>query len=158
MTDVQSTGAMSPVDVYVAFSADGSTWVDVSGTANSVQVSGGERVTGAAYTFAGDTPILKRGKKGPITITCRAVYDENATNAFQKALTSYDTAGGGDFYVRWSPGGGDAGDFGYTSSVGTVKSCVYPSADVAASGDPILFEIVVECGTVLKSTIGTAGW
>ena len=157
MTDVQSTGAMNSVDVYVGVSTDGSTWADVSGTASSIQVSGGERMTGAAYTFVGDTPIMKRGKKGPIQITFRAVYDENSLNSFQKLLTSYDTAGGGDFYIRWSPGGGDSADFGYTSSVGTIKSCVYPSADVN-SADPIMVEAVIECGAVTKSVIGTAGW
>lgn len=157
MTDTQTTGAMSAVDMYVGLSADGTTWVDVSGTANSVQVSGGERVTGAAYTFVGDGPIIKSGKKGPITITARAVYDENSLNFYQKVLTAYDTAGGGACYIRWSPGGGDSGDFGYSSSVGVVKSCVYPSGDVT-SGDPILCEVVIECATVTKSTIGTAGW
>jgi hypothetical protein len=157
MTDTQTTGAMSAVDVYVAFSTDGTTWVDVSGTANSVQVSGGERVTGTAYTFAGDGPVLKSGKKGPITLTVKSVYDENTNNSFQKALTAYDTAGGGNMYVRWSPGGGDSGDFGYTSSVGIVKSCVYPSADVT-SGEPIMTEVVIECASVTKSAIGTAGW
>ena len=157
MTDVQTTGAMSAVDVYVGFSSDGTTWVDVSGTASTVAVSGGERVTGTAYTFVGDGPILKSGKKGPITVTVRSVYDENATNSFQKALTAYDTAGGGAMYVRWSPGGGDSGDFGFQTSAGIVKSCVYPSADVN-SGDPIMTEVVVECASVTKSTIGTAGW
>lgn len=157
MTDVQTTGAMSSVDMYVGFSSDDSTWYDVSGTVSSVDVSGGERVTGAAYTFTGDGPIIKSGKKGPITVTVKAVYDENTLNAYAYALTAYDTAGGGDMYVRWSPGGGASGDFGYTTSVGVVKSCVYPSGDVT-SGDPIMFEMIVECGSITKSTIGTAGW
>jgi len=157
MTASQATGGMSAVDVYVALSTDGTTWVDVSGDVNSVQTSGGERVTGSVHTFAGDFPILKAGKKGPITVTIRGVYTEDSPHLQSYLQAAYDATGGSSLYARWSYGGGDAGDFGYTTGVGIVKGKPYPDAD-SESGDPIMTELVLECAVVTKSTIGTAGW
>ena len=153
----QTTGAMSFVAAYLGMSTDGSTWTEVSGYANQVQVSGGERVTGAAYTADGDTAIIKSGKRGPLTVTVSAIYTEAANEAYDEVNDQYETAGGGALYLRWSPGGGGSGDLGYTTSAGVVKQPVYPSGD-AASGDPIMVELVVECASVTESTIGTAGW
>jgi hypothetical protein len=138
----------------VGVSANGSSWTDVSGSSNTVEVAGGERATGAAYTLSGDVPIIKAGKRGPITVTVRGVYSETATELFASALAAYEATA--LYYVRWSPGGGDAGDFGYTCN-GYVKSPPYPGGD-GASGDPVLCELVIETAQVTKSTIGSAGW
>jgi len=151
----QTTGGMSAFELYVGFSTDGSTWTEVSGAANSVEVSGGERVTGSVPTFTGDTMILKRGKRGTITVTVRGVYSPDADEVYALAKTAYED--GTPLYVRWSPGGGDAGDLGYTTSSGIVKNAPYPGGD-ASSGDPILTEVQVECSYVTQATIGTTPW
>ena len=122
----QATGGMSFASHYVGFSANGSAWTDVSGYSNSVSVSGGERVTGTAYTADGDTAIIKNGKRQPLTVTVRIVYTETSSQAYDMAKDAYEVAGGGPFYVRWSPGGGDAADLGFTSSLGVVKTALYP--------------------------------
>lgn len=152
----QTTGAMSAYDLYVGVSAAGSTFTNVSGSTVSVEVSGGERATGSTPTFYSDTPILTAGKRGPLTVTIRGVYSADADELYALAKTQYETAGG-TFYVRWSPMGGDAGDIGYTTSKGIIKNPPYAGGD-AASGDPILVEVQVECASVTASTIGTAGW
>lgn len=151
----QTTGGMSAKDMYVGFSTDGSTWTEVSGAANAVEVSGGERVTGSQPTFTGDTMILKAGKRGTITVTVRGIYSPDADEVYALAKTSYES--GGTFYVRWSPGGGDAGDLGYTTDAGIIKNPPYPGGS-ADSGDPILTEVQVETEYITQSTIGTAGW
>ena len=151
----QTTGGMSPTEMYVGVSTDGSSWTDVSGYANSVEISGGERQTGSAHTFDGDTAIIKAGKRDPLTITVRGVYTETATQFYDKVVDAYTA--GTSFYVRWSPGGGDSGDLGFTSSSGFIKNNPYPagSTDDAA---PVMTELVLECASVTEAAIGTAGW
>lgn len=151
----QTTAAMSAKDLFVGFSANGSSWVDASGYATAVEVSDGDRNTGEIFTFDGDIPILTAGKRAALTITVTGVYTETAAHLFTVANTAY-TAGSA-FYVRWSPGGGDSGDVGYTSSPGIVTNCIYPNGE-AESADAILFEVQVKCASVTKAAIGTAGW
>jgi hypothetical protein len=141
--------------MFVGFSTDGATWVDASGYSNAVSISDGGRETGEVFTFDGDTPILKAGKRAALTITVTGVYTETAAHLFTVANTAY-TAGSA-LYVRWSPGGGDSGDVGYTSSAGIVTNAIYPSGE-ADSADAILFEVEVKCASVTKAAIGTAGW
>ena len=151
----QTTGGMSANAMYVGLSTDNSSWTDVSGYANSVQVSGGERQTGEAFTFDGNTPIVKYGKLGFLTVTITGVYTEEASKLYALAKAAYEA--GSALYARWSPGGGDSGDYGYTTSVGTVVNPVYPMGG-ADTPDPILVEVVLNVGSITQSTIGTAGW
>lgn len=151
----QTTGGMSANAMYVGLSTDGSTWTDVSGYANNVVPSGGERQTGEAFTFDGNTPIVKYGKLGYITVTITGVYTEEANKLYALAKAAYEA--GSALYARWSPGGGDSGDYGYTTSVGTVVNPVYPAGS-ADTPDPILIEVVMNVGSITQSTIGTAGW
>jgi hypothetical protein len=151
----QTTGGMSANAMYVGLSTDNATWVDVSGYANAVQVSGGERQTGEAFTFDGNTPIVKYGKLGFLTVTITGVYTESASYLYGMSKTAYEA--GSALYARWSPGGGDSGDYGYTTSVGTVVNPVYPMGS-AETPDPLLCEVVLNVGSITQSTIGTAGW
>ena len=150
----QTTGGMSGKDLMVGLGTDGSTYTDVSGYANSVKISGGERETGNAFTFDGDTSIIKAGKRGPMTVTVRGVYTETASQFYDLAQTAYEA--GTAFYVRWSPGGGDAGDSGFTAGAGIVTGVPYPSAE--ADGEPILVQCVIEVAVITEAVIGTAGW
>jgi len=151
----QTTGGMSPTNMSVWTSPDGSTWTDVSGYANSVELDGGERETGNAYTFDGDTAIIKAGKRAPITVTVRGVYTETADEFYDEVVDAYEA--GTDFYIRWSPGGGDAGDLGYTTSAGIVKNAPYPTG-ATDDATPVMTELVLECSSVTEAAIGTAGW
>lgn len=151
----QTTGGMSPTNMYVGISADNSSWTDVSGYANSVEIDGGERQTGNVFTFDGDTAIIKAGKRDPITVTVRGVYTEASAQFYDKVMAAY--IAGSSFYVRWSPGGGDSGDLGYTTSEGIVKNAPYP-AGATDDAAPILVELVLECSSITEAAIGTAGW
>jgi hypothetical protein len=146
----QTTAAMSWKDCKIEFSTDGSTYTDASGYANSVAVSGGERVTGAAYTTTGDTPIIKAGKRGPVTVTANVVYTETSSEFYDTANDAYEAASA--FYLRWSPGGGSTGDLQYATSSGFVKSPVYPSGS-ADSGDPMMIDVVVEVASITEATV-----
>lgn len=146
----QTTGAVSFKDVYIGMSTDGSSWTDISGYSNAVSHSGGERQTGSAYTADGDTAIITRGKRQPITVTVRAVYTEAANQAYDEANDAYE--GGTDFYLRWSPKGDDSTELRYTTSAGTVKNPVYPQGD-ASNGDPVMIDLVVECASITETTV-----
>ena len=151
----QTTGGMSGVAGHVDFSTDGAAWTAVNGHGMTVNVSGGELMTGTAHTSDGQFPILKAGKHNPLVVTVNVVFTETADEPADMAEDAYEAASA--FYVRWSPGGGDASDIGYTTGSGYVTSPPYPPFDVAP-GDPLATAVVVTVPSVTRSTIGTAGW
>lgn len=146
----QTTGATSWRDAEISLSTDGASWTDRSGHNNSVSLSGGDRASGAAYTADGDTAIITRGKRAPITITASFVYTETAAEPYDTINDAYEA--GTDLYIRWSAKGGDSGELMHTSSAGIVKSFVTPQG-ASDSGDPILFDLVLEVASITESTI-----
>lgn len=154
----QTTAAMSSKNGKVEYSISLPTWVDISGTANSVTVSGGNRVTGDAYTASGDTALITSGKREAIEVTFRGVYTETTgTPEFFEALAAAYAAGTG-VALRWSPTAYSAtdqkryntSDTALTAggSLGVITAWNYPSLDFA-SGDPIMCEFTVRCSAIL---------
>lgn len=133
----------------------------MSGTANSVSVSGGNRASGEAFTASGDAPLLTHGKREPFEITVRGVYTETATaQEFYETLHAVYASGAG-CGVRWSPTAYTvAGQkrFWTTDTLGAYIDIVpitawnFPSLDFS-SGDPIMCEF-----TVRSSNIGTTDY
>jgi hypothetical protein len=147
---------MSSKNGVVEYSLDASTFVDISGTANSVSVSGGDRKSGEAYTADGDTALIVSGKREPLDVTVKVLYTEAAgtPNAFEDIAAEYEDGTG--VCVRWSPTAYDtAGQKRYTTAstagtaaVGVITSWNYPSVDFA-SGDPIMVEFTVRTSAIL---------
>ena len=151
----QTTNAIWGGASYVGISSDGTTWTDISGHANKVSPSGGDRQSGQAYTFDGEYPIVKVGKKNTRSTRVDIIYTEVNTDAFTLAKTQFDASGGGTLYVRWSPGAGDIGDLLFTTDAGFVQDFQYPEVDAEATG-PIHTYFVVQHATVTQSTLATA--
>ena len=151
----QTTGGMSGVVGHVDFSTDGSAWTAANGHLMSVAVSGGELNTGFVHTSDGQFAILKAGKTNPLVVTVNIVYNETGDEAPDFAQDAYEAASA--FYVRWSPGGGDSGDVGYTSGAGYVTAQPYPGFDVAP-GDPLTISVECTVPSITRAAIGTAGW
>lgn len=156
----QTTGALAQSGFKIEVSADGSSWVDVSGSVATVTVDGGDVSVAVQHTAEGDEAIVvSSGKQEPRTITCKAVYTENATESFVKVWTAYDSADK-RIYVRWSPAGGATGEFRYVAAVAgaaalvPIVSCTLPELD-ASGEDVALFEFSVMAPGILKETIGT---
>jgi len=153
----QTTVAMSSKNGVVEYSLDGSTFVLISGTANSVTVSGGDRKSGEAYTADGDTALIVSGKREPLEVTVKVLYTEAAStpNAFEDLRTVYLSGAGA--CVRWSPTAYTAvGSNRYTTAstagtaaVGVITKFNFPSLDFA-SGDPIMVEFTVRCSAILS--------
>lgn len=153
----QTTTATNFSAAYIGFSTDGTTWTNVSGSSAGVVVEGGEVQVGNAYTADGNYPITKVGKMGNVSLRIRIVYSETTGEAYAMAKTAYEGLPTANLYVRWSPGGGGSGDYGYTTSAGYVTLPPYPGGEVD-DPNPIVTEVNLVCSTITQSTIGTAGW
>lgn len=148
----QTTGAMSWANCKIELSDDdGSSWIDISGFANSLSIDGGDRQMGEFFTCDGETPIVTYGKRNMLTITINAVYTEGAADEpFIMAATA--DAAHAALLVKWSPAGGGVGDFEFESSDAYLVSPVYPQG-AADSPDAIALDIVFSCSTITRATI-----
>lgn len=146
----QTTGAISFGDCKVESSPDNSNWADISGFSSTVSIDGGERATGVKFTFDGDTAILRSGKRGILTVTINLAYTEGGSDPVETVRAIYEA--GSDYYLRWSPKGGDSSEFLYTTDAGVVKRPLYPFGD-AESADPVMVDLVLETPKVTKSAV-----
>jgi len=146
----QTTAGIGFGDCKVEGSPDNSNWTDFSGFATSVAVDGGERATGVKYTFDGDTAILRSAKRGPLTVTVSVAYTEGAAGPTEVIRAIYEA--GSDYYLRWSPKGGDSAEFLYTTDTGVIKNPLYPGGE-GESGEPVMVDIVLETPKVTKSAV-----
>lgn len=149
----QTTAAISWRDCKIEMNTvSGSAgWTDISGFANSVAVSGGDRDIGALKTLSGDTPIIAGGKRNPLDVTVKVAYTEGATEPHVVATNVYE-ASGSSLYLRWAPSGSSAGKKLFTTSAGIVKSPVYPQGG-ADSGDPVTVDITITVASITPSTM-----
>lgn len=150
----QTTTQLSAVDALIEYSSDNSTWVDISGSTNKLDIGPQDRAVGFAFTFDGDGAVLTNGKRQPIDITVTAIYTETAsTEAFEVLRARHETENGAVVYLRWAPIGTGTGKNEYNTGAGKLKSFQYPPVD-AASGDPILvtFTITASNLTMIAST------
>jgi len=150
----QTTDSIWGGAAKVEFSSDGSDWTDISGHGNSVLPSPVERRQGEAYTFSGEYPIVKVGKRNSISIDVRIVYTEESADAFELARAQFEAAGGGTAYLRWSPAGGSGGDKQYTTDAGFVRVFPYPPVDAEEDG-PMMVAFTIQCAQIISSTVAT---
>lgn len=146
----QTTSAISFKNCKVEISTNGTSWTDISGVATGVEVGGGDRQTGEAYTYDGDTAIITTGKREPLEITVKTVYTEGTSEAYETVRAAYEA--GTSLYIRWSPRGGSAGNFQFATDAGVVTGAVYPVGE-AGSGDPVVVGFTVKTPKVTKSVV-----
>lgn len=150
----QTTNSIWGGAAKVEISINGTQWTNISGHSAKVSPGGGDRQAGKAYTFDGEYPIVKVGKKNERQTRVDIIYTEETADAFEVARAQFNAAGGGVMYARWSPGGGVAGDFLYTTDAGFVQDFSYPEVDSEATG-PIKTFFVVQHATITKSVVST---
>lgn len=148
----QATGQTSFVDAEIEFGSAVDTYTDISGWANELNVSGGDRASGEVYTADGDEALLGFGKRAPLEIDIKIVYTEGTGDAYELIRAAYEAAGGTAAWIRWSPKGGDATEFQYTSTEGRVTKCSYPGGPVEP-GDPLTIEFTVKVAAINKAVI-----
>jgi hypothetical protein len=146
----QTTGQTSFRANKVEVSVNGSSWTDISGFSNSVIPDGGNRKIGEDYTFDGDTALLTPGKREPMDLKVRIIYTEGAADPQEVVRAAYEAAS--PLYIRWSPKGGNSGNFRYTASSGIVATPPYPGGE-ASSEKPVITEFTVKSATVTKDVV-----
>jgi hypothetical protein len=142
----QTTGGVALACGQLEISLDGAcaSYTDISGESQSVEGTEQTRISGEAYTFDGDTAIIRGGKREPMELVFVIVYTETDDEAYEIIRESFETAGCGvNVCVRWSPRGGNAGDERITSGTGILVSFTYPTMDATAGG-PILAGFTVK--------------
>lgn len=145
----QTTGATSFKNVAIEISTNGSSWTNISGFANAVKVSGGERQTAEFFTADGDTPILTAGKRASIEVAVTAVHTEGGGEPAEVIRAAYE--GSTPIYVRWTPKGLSTGNYQYTTSAGILTTPSYPQGD-ASTPDVVPLEFTIKVLTVTKGT------
>lgn len=150
----QITGQLSMACGKIEVSTDGITWHDISGASQSITGVTQTRMSGEAYTQDGDTAVITAGKRAPMTPTVTVIYTESNTEAWKRAFDEFTAACGDPLYHRWSPGGGDIGDWRFYTPAPVITSFDYPTLD-AADGSPIKCTYQFKTPYVTKEAISS---
>lgn len=146
----QTTGGTSAKASVVEFSTNGSSWTDMSGFSNKVDISGGDREAGETLTFDGDTPIVTRGKRKATKVSAQIVYTEGASDIQEVARAAHQN--GTDLYLRWTVKAATTGNFRYTTSAGVVTAAVFPSVDTG-DAKAVMAKVEILVSEVTKAAI-----
>ena len=130
------------------------TWVDISGVANSVEVSGGDRITGEAYTADGDRPIVLFGKLEPIDVEAKIVFSDNSAEAWSVLEPLY--VNGTNLRLRWAISGNHTGSYRFMTDTTNLTAFGYPSGEVE-DGAPILIDLAVKTGQITWAAMASTG-
>ena len=145
----KKSGGVSLVNAKVEYSTSGSSFTDISGFANMVEVSGGDRLAGEVYTADGDIGIVTFGKRTPIDLGYTCVWTEGTSDPFERFRGYHQTADGSQVILRFSPqGGAGTGKISFTGT-GKITTAPWIGGD-AGSPDPLTFSIVVRTANILK--------
>lgn len=147
----QTTGAVSGRSLYVALSTTGTTFVDVSGQTNGVEVSGGERAMGESFTADTDTPIVTLGKRAALEVKVNALYSEVTTELYTLVKTAYEA--GSALYVRWAPKGNTAGNIQYTTAAAYVTAPPYQSVADVGDGEALAVEANFQTSSITQAAV-----
>ena len=147
-----TTGAMSGSYGKIEIQTGGAgTFTDISGSAQSVDATTVKRMYGKAYPLDSDTPKLTFGKQEGAEMTVTVIYTEATGEGYQKALTTFETAGGDLVAIKLTPGGTTASADTYTTAIGRIISIDYPGFD-GSKGDPIMCSFTVAAESITHAT------
>ncbi len=132
MSATQTVGAISAKNAKIEAGIGSTpTWTDISGEANSIDTPTQVRQTGDTFTGGSDTAIVTSGKREPIDLVCNFVYTEITGEAFELIRAEFEA--GNTVQLRWSPKGGNTGNFQFTAAAGTISAFNFPGLDMASA-------------------------
>lgn len=147
----QVTGSVSGRASKIEYSTNYSTYTDLSSGANAIDIAGGDRMSGEAFTFDGDTAIVTVGKINPLEITVKQVYVATSVGHFAVLAALKDAAT--PCNIRWNhAASATTGDWRFTAATGSVLRCNPPNA-AADSGDPLMFEWVFKTPSIAGAVV-----
>ena len=137
----QTTAAASARNAVVEISADGSSWTNISGVAQTVSPGDGSRMTGDAHTFDGDGAIVVAGKLEAQESNLKIIYTEDGVG--YEVLRGYFNTANSTAYLRVAPNGATTGNYRHTSSKGVITQFPQFAELDAGSGDVQAVEMTV---------------
>lgn len=146
----QTTSSVTIACAYVGIStaSDCSAMTDVSGSVNSVTGINQSRNVADEYTLDGDTSISEGGKRQPVDITVRCVFNAEAAEAYRLAREAFRGTDCGDrICLRVIPGGAVAGNEGWQTNYALVTRLMFPDVNAGAAG-PAMAEFTVHANDV----------
>lgn len=151
----QTTGGMSLTDGDIEVAAQGTAvWVNLSGSANSVDAPEQTRMTGDDYTLDGDTAIITTGKREPMDIVFNFLYTEGSTESWETIRPWFQTGARVD--VRWSPAGiGAVTRNVFTALNVPITKLVYPGL-TASEANPARGSFTIRAPFVAQTDTATS--
>lgn len=134
----QTTGAISWELAELEISTDGpSTWVNVSGSTNQVDNTGGDIATAVAYTHTSLEPLVGYGAKALRQAHILGLYTEDSLEGFEKLRSAYNNRT--DIWLRLSPKGIYTGTKRFvTATRGRITSFKEPSGQAGTANFVVL--------------------
>lgn len=129
----QTLTAINTVDAVIEISINGTTWTNVSGSTNRVDVSPQTSDSGMAATFEGQYKIVLAGKLNPVDITVTILFTETSGECYE-ILHGQKNVAGRPLYLRYAPGGYNGayrwytGDSNGNKAVARITEFPYPSS------------------------------
>ena len=134
----------------VEVSTDGSTWTDVSGYSNKVEVSAGDRPAEEVFVFAQDYPYITPGKRKAEELKITFLYTEGVSDVFETIRAAYENAT--NTYIRWTAKGKTTGNFLFTCDPGIVTMPVFPTGE-AHPGTAVTVVLTQKSPRIAKSLV-----
>ena len=151
-------GTLSSCKNCIELTTNGTTWVDFSDYLTVIAPDAWTRVSGTMHTFGPDYPINTTGKLNAIQVRIRGVYADTTatTNPFSYVYAQHTATCGGALGVRYAPNGCSTASQVFSTATATghtskIIELVLPPPD-ASSGDPLVWEALVEAPTWVKAT------
>ena len=151
-------GILSSCTNCVELTTNGTTWTDFSDYLTVIEPDAWTRVSGTMHVFGEDYPVNTTGKLEAVQVRIRGVYADSTatTNPFSYVYGQHTSSCGGKLGVRYAPAGCATTNQVFSTATATTHTSkiiemVLPSPD-AASGDPIVWEAVIQAPTWVKAT------
>jgi hypothetical protein len=140
----QTTSAINGVASTVSIKVASGSYVDISGSTQSVDAATATIANSDNYTLDGSAAFILLGKVEPVDVTVNVLYTEVATTeAFVVVATAF--AAKSAVQIKWLPRGSAAGaNTIETNATGYITSMDYPAID-ATSADAIMASFTVRC-------------
>jgi hypothetical protein len=148
----QTTLSTSARNARVAIGTDGSTWTDISGSAQQCSPGDGKRLMGSAWTFDGDGAIIVAGKLDVQESKVKVIYTESALEGYAIAWAAF-TAANSTLYARVDPLGSTTGNYRFTSNRGVITAMPAFGDMDASSGDVQTIEFSFSHGGWTKALV-----
>jgi hypothetical protein len=140
----QTTAAINGIASTVSIKVASGSYVDISGSTQSVDVATATVANSDNFTLDGAYAFILLGKFEPVDVTINVMYTEvTVTEAYM--LVSAAFAAKSAVQIKWVPKGAASGaNTIETAATGYITSIDYPAID-ATSADAIMASFTVRC-------------